>query len=159
MTEPTEFELLELATPYALNAIPDTVRAAIDRQLAAAPAAAAEAFSDEVGAVRETMAVVSAATAADPPARLRTAGAGRCTARHYTSIPLAHGSIGCSSGNRSGVGGLRRRNRATTTAHTDNGRGRSWRHRTCARSPVSCPAGTATVLFLAGHECRCAGDE
>ena len=37
MTEPTEFELLELATPYALNAISDTERAAIERQLAAAP--------------------------------------------------------------------------------------------------------------------------
>jgi anti-sigma-K factor RskA len=73
MTEPTEFELLELATPYALNAMPDTERAAIDRQVAAAPSAVAEAFRDEVRAVRETMAVVSAATAADPPARLRTA--------------------------------------------------------------------------------------
>jgi anti-sigma-K factor RskA len=73
MTEPTEFDLLELATPYALNAMPDTERAAIDRQVAAAPSAVAEAFRDEVRAVRETMAVVSAATAADPPARLRTA--------------------------------------------------------------------------------------
>jgi anti-sigma-K factor RskA len=73
MTEPTEFDLLELSTPYALNAMPDTERAAIDRQVAAAPSAVAEAFRDEVRAVRETMAVVSAATAADPPARLRTA--------------------------------------------------------------------------------------
>ena len=71
MTEPTEFELLELATPYALNAISDTERAAIDRQLAAAPTTVAEAFGDEVRAVRETMAVVSAATAAEPPDRLR----------------------------------------------------------------------------------------
>ena len=36
MTEPTEFELLELATPYALHAVSDAERAAIDRQLAAA---------------------------------------------------------------------------------------------------------------------------
>jgi anti-sigma-K factor RskA len=71
MTEPTEFELLELATPYALNAISETERAAIDRQLAAAPASVAEAFRDEVRAVRETMATVSATTAAEPPARLR----------------------------------------------------------------------------------------
>jgi anti-sigma-K factor RskA len=86
MTEPTEFELLELATPYALNAMPDTERAAIDRQVAAAPSAVAEAFRDEVRAVRETMAVVSAATAADPPARLRTAvlaAAQPDTTRHY----------------------------------------------------------------------------
>ena len=69
MTEPTEFDLIELATPYALNAISETERAAIDRQLAAAPAAVAGRFGDEVRAVRETMAVVSAATGAEPPAR------------------------------------------------------------------------------------------
>jgi len=64
MTEPNPFELLELATPYALNAISDSERVAIDRQLAAAPATVAGAFNDEVRAVRETMAVISAATAA-----------------------------------------------------------------------------------------------
>ncbi|MBV8861005.1 MAG: anti-sigma factor [Mycobacterium sp.] len=73
MTEPTEFELLELATPYALNAISETERAAIDRQLSAAPASVAETFRDEVRAVRETMATVSATTAAEPPVRLRAA--------------------------------------------------------------------------------------
>jgi anti-sigma-K factor RskA len=71
MTEPTEFDLIELATPYALNAISETERAAIDRQLAAAPAAVAGRFGDEVRAVRETMALVSAATGAEAPARLR----------------------------------------------------------------------------------------
>jgi anti-sigma-K factor RskA len=71
MTEPNPFELLELATPYALNAISDSERAAIDRQLAAAPTTVAGAFNDEVRAVRETMAVISAATAAEPPDRLR----------------------------------------------------------------------------------------
>jgi anti-sigma-K factor RskA len=84
MTEPNPFDLLELATPYALNAISDSERAAIDRQLAAAPAAVAGAFGDEVRAVRETMAVVSAATAAEPPDRLRAAvlaGANADTAR------------------------------------------------------------------------------
>lgn len=73
MTDPTEFELLELATPYALNAIAETERDAIDRQLAAAPPAVAEAFRDEVRAVRETMATVSATTTAEPPTRLRAA--------------------------------------------------------------------------------------
>ncbi len=84
MTEPTEFELLELATPYALNAISDSERAAIDRQVAAAPTTVAGAFGDEVRAVRETMALVSAATAAEPPDRLRAAvlaGAQSDTAR------------------------------------------------------------------------------
>ncbi|HXO54954.1 MAG TPA: anti-sigma factor [Mycobacterium sp.] len=73
MTEPNPFELLELATPYALNAISDSERAAIDRQLDAAPTTVAEAFGDEVRAIRETMAVISAATAAEPPDRLRAA--------------------------------------------------------------------------------------
>jgi hypothetical protein len=46
MTEPNPFELLELATPYALNAISDSEREAIDRQLAAAPTTVAGAFND-----------------------------------------------------------------------------------------------------------------
>jgi hypothetical protein len=73
MTEPTEFELLELATPYALHAMSDAERADIDRRVAAAPAPIAAAFANEVRAVREAMAVVSAATAAQPPAQLRAA--------------------------------------------------------------------------------------
>jgi anti-sigma-K factor RskA len=73
MTEPTDFELLELATPYALHAVPDDERAAIDRQLAAAKPSVAEAFREEVRAVRETMTTVSAATATEPPTHLRTA--------------------------------------------------------------------------------------
>ena len=84
MTEPNPFDLLELATPYALNALSDNERVAVDRQLAAAPTAVAGAFRDEVRAVRETMAVISAATAAEPPDRLRAAvlaGAKADTAR------------------------------------------------------------------------------
>ncbi|ORV88467.1 anti-sigma factor [Mycobacterium interjectum] len=73
MTEPTDFELLELAGPYALHALSDGERAEVERRVAAAPAPVAAAFDDEVRAVRETMAVVSAATAAEPPAHLRTA--------------------------------------------------------------------------------------
>ena len=73
MTEPTGFNLLELATAYALNAISDTERATVDRGLAAAPAPIVDSFNDEVRAVRETMAIVSAATSAEPPAQLRAA--------------------------------------------------------------------------------------
>jgi anti-sigma-K factor RskA len=73
MTGPTDFELLDLATPYALHAVSDAERATIDRQLAAAPPAVAEAFREEVRAVRETMTTVSAATAAEPPTHLRAA--------------------------------------------------------------------------------------
>ncbi|WAJ45914.1 anti-sigma factor [Mycobacterium sp. Aquia_216] len=73
MTEPADFELLELATPYALHAVSDAERVDIDRQVAAAPASIASAFAEEVRAVRETMAVVSAATVAEPPPQLRAA--------------------------------------------------------------------------------------
>jgi len=73
MTEPNDFELLELATPYALDAVSDEERADIERQLATAPRSVAAAFDDEVRAIRETMAVISATTALEPPARLRAA--------------------------------------------------------------------------------------
>ncbi|GLE50933.1 anti-sigma-K factor RskA, partial [Mycobacterium montefiorense] len=73
MTEPTDFELLELATPYALHAVSDEERADIDRQIAGAPPSVAAAFTEEVRAVRETMAVVSASTITEPPAHLRAA--------------------------------------------------------------------------------------
>src|SRR5262249_39790253 len=71
MSEPTDFELLELATPYALDAVSDTERADIERRLAEAPAAVSEAFDAGVREVRETMAAMSTATAAEPPVELR----------------------------------------------------------------------------------------
>ena len=73
MTEPTESPLLDLATAYAWHAVPDAERDDIERQVREAPQSDAEAFDDEVRAVQETMAIVSAATAAEPPAGLRAA--------------------------------------------------------------------------------------
>jgi hypothetical protein len=73
MTEPNDFELLELASPYGLHAVSDVERAEIDRRVAAAPSAVAAAFADEVRAVRETMAVLSEATMAEPSVQLRLA--------------------------------------------------------------------------------------
>ncbi len=70
MTEPTD-ELIALATPYALHAITEAEVADVDRRIAAAPPDVAQAFADEVRAVREAMAVVSAATAVEPPQQLR----------------------------------------------------------------------------------------
>ena len=70
MTQPTD-DLTALATPYALHAIPESERADIDRRIAAAPPEVAQAFAEEVRAVRETMAVISAATAVEPPYELR----------------------------------------------------------------------------------------
>jgi anti-sigma-K factor RskA len=71
MTEPNDPDLIALATPYALHAVPDAELADIERRLAAAPPAVAQAFADEVRAVRETMAVMSATTAVEPPDRVR----------------------------------------------------------------------------------------
>jgi anti-sigma-K factor RskA len=71
MTEPGHPDLLTFATPYALHAVTQAEIDDIERELAAAPADVARAFDDEVRAVRETMAVVSSATAIEPPDRVR----------------------------------------------------------------------------------------
>ncbi|MGV0717826.1 anti-sigma factor [Mycolicibacterium sp. XJ662] len=71
MTEPIDTDLIALATPYALHALSDAETADVERRVAAAPTEVANAFADEVRAVRETMAVMSAATAVDPPDHLR----------------------------------------------------------------------------------------
>lgn len=71
MTEPMDSDLGALAAPYALDAMSDGEREEVDRRVTAAPPAVAHAFVDEVRKVREAMAVVSAATAAEPPAHLR----------------------------------------------------------------------------------------
>ena len=88
MTQPNEFELLELATAYALHAVSDAERADIDRRVASAPSPIVAAFADEVRAVRETMAVVSAATVAEPPAHLRAnvLSLAKPTRRHQTRL-------------------------------------------------------------------------
>ena len=71
MTEPIDPDLIALATPYALHAMSEAELADIERRVAAAPPEVAQAFADEVRAVRETMAVMSAATAVEPPQQLR----------------------------------------------------------------------------------------
>ncbi len=73
MTDPTDFDLLELATPYALHSVSNAERVEIDRRVAAAPAPIAAAFDDEVRAVRETMAMLASASIAEPPDQLRSA--------------------------------------------------------------------------------------
>ncbi|MCV7419206.1 anti-sigma factor [Mycobacterium yunnanensis] len=74
MTEPHDEstnDLLVLATPYALHALAQSEQDDLDRRLTDVPRPVALAFADEVRAVRETMALVSAATAQEPPASLR----------------------------------------------------------------------------------------
>ena len=71
MNQTFDDDLLDLAVPYALDAVSDTEREQIESRLAAAGLPIADAFYDEVRAVRETMAMVSAADAEEPPAQLR----------------------------------------------------------------------------------------
>lgn len=71
MTQPSDFGLLELATPYALDAVTDDERDDVERRLGSAPNAVAQAFREEVRIVRETMAQLSATTALEPPPDLR----------------------------------------------------------------------------------------
>lgn len=71
MNKPSDFDLLELATPYALHAVSESERVDTKQRVAAAPAPVAEAFRAEVRGVREAMAVVSAATQIEPPVELR----------------------------------------------------------------------------------------
>lgn len=69
MTNPEASDVMELAVPYALHALTDDERDAVDAQVA--QAGEASAFYDEVRAVRETMAKLAAATAVEPPETLR----------------------------------------------------------------------------------------
>lgn len=71
MSDPSEFELLELAVPYALDAVSAAERVDIERWLAAAPGPVAEAFRSQVAEARETLVTLSNATAVPPPAALR----------------------------------------------------------------------------------------
>jgi anti-sigma-K factor RskA len=71
MTQTFHDDLLDLAAAYALDAVSDAEREQIESRLSAAPLPVSDAFYDEVRAVRETMAVVSAADAEEPPAALR----------------------------------------------------------------------------------------
>jgi anti-sigma-K factor RskA len=63
--------LLELAYPYALDAVSEDERAEIGDRLAAAAARTARTFSSIVADTQETMALVTAGDAVDPPPQLR----------------------------------------------------------------------------------------
>jgi anti-sigma-K factor RskA len=62
-------DLLTVAVPYALHALSDADRDALEAALASSDQA--DAFFDEVRAVRETVARLSSSTAVEPPAALR----------------------------------------------------------------------------------------
>ena len=89
MTEPHETDLLELAVPYALHAVSDAERGEIEDRLAQLARPEADAFYDEVRAVRETMAVVSAVSASEPPADLRRRLLSAVAEDNVRSLPVA----------------------------------------------------------------------
>lgn len=64
-------ELLELAYPYALDALDPDESAELDYRLAQASPAMRAAFNRRVAEIRETMADLSASTSVAPPASLR----------------------------------------------------------------------------------------
>lgn len=70
MTEP-ENNLVDLAVPYALHAVTDEERDAIETRLSSSDADQAGAFFGEVRTVREAMAMVSSVYVVEPPAALR----------------------------------------------------------------------------------------
>lgn len=73
-SSPLDFDddhLLDLAAVYALDAVSDDERREIELRVAEADSDLAAAFRREVREVRETMAQVSHATVAEPPAHVR----------------------------------------------------------------------------------------
>ena len=85
-------DLLELAVPYALHAVSDDERDQIESRLAAATLPVVDAFYDDVRAVRETMALVSAASAEDPPADLRGRLLSAVATDNVRTLPTARSS-------------------------------------------------------------------
>lgn len=82
-------DLLDLAVPYALHAVSDSERGEIESMLTTAGLPLADAFYDEVRAVRETMAVVSAVSAEEPPADLRARLLSSITDDNVRTLPTA----------------------------------------------------------------------
>lgn len=64
-------ELLDLAYPYALDALDATEKRDVAKRLATAPLDVRSEFERRLAEVRETMAVMSSSTAVEPPPQLR----------------------------------------------------------------------------------------
>ncbi len=98
MTQPhdgvEDGDLVDLAIPYALNALPDAERDDLEGRLVHAALHEADAFYDEVRAVRETMALVSSASAAEPPAELRQRLLSQVAGDNVRALPTARQESG-----------------------------------------------------------------
>ncbi|WP_280242664.1 anti-sigma factor [Nocardia abscessus] len=71
-TEPCRADLLDLAYPYAMDAVAEIERRRIDNRLAGADSGTAAAFAAAVHGIRETLAALSAAEAVEPPPTLES---------------------------------------------------------------------------------------
>ncbi|WP_174189119.1 anti-sigma factor [Nocardia barduliensis] len=71
-TEPCRADLLDLAYPYAMDAVAEIERRHIDDRIAGADSGTAAAFAAAVRGIRETLAALSAAEAVNPPPTLES---------------------------------------------------------------------------------------
>ncbi|WP_280245212.1 RskA family anti-sigma factor [Nocardia abscessus] len=71
-TQPCRADLLDLAYPYAMDAVAEIECRRIENRLAGADSATAAAFAAAVHGIRETLAALSAAEAVDPPPTLES---------------------------------------------------------------------------------------
>ncbi|MDF2825978.1 MAG: anti-sigma factor [Mycobacterium sp.] len=85
MTQPLNPEIMDLAVPYALHALSGDERDDVDARVARTGEAAA--FYDEVRAIREAMAQLSAATAIEPPETLRDAVLSAASTDNVRTLP------------------------------------------------------------------------
>ncbi len=78
--------VVDLAEVYALNAVDDAERAAIEQFLASAPAADREAFNERVRQARETLAT-SFTAEEEPPPGCWTGSCHPCRRRRHSPPP------------------------------------------------------------------------
>ncbi|UGT66947.1 hypothetical protein LTT66_27395 [Nocardia gipuzkoensis] len=71
-SEPCRADLLDLAYPYAMDAMAEIERRRIENRLARADSGTAAAFAGAVRGIRETLAALSAAGAVEPPRTLES---------------------------------------------------------------------------------------
>ncbi|MGQ4616040.1 RskA family anti-sigma factor [Nocardia sp. R7R-8] len=71
-TQPGRADLLDLAYPYAMDAVAEIERRRIENRLATTDSGTAAAFPDTVRRIRETLAALSATAAVHPPSTLES---------------------------------------------------------------------------------------
>lgn len=71
-TQPCRTDLVELAYPYAMDAVAEIERRRIENRLAMADSGTAAAFAAVVRRIRETLAALSATAAMNPPPTLES---------------------------------------------------------------------------------------